>query len=56
VVFVIDDGVAHAVPVTTGSNAGESVELLDGPASGARVVSAPPDALAEGTRVIEKGT
>ncbi len=40
VVFVLDNGAVHAVPVTTGAVIGSSVELLDGPVSGVRVVSA----------------
>jgi HlyD family secretion protein len=55
VVFAIADGAAHAVPVTTGSAVGSSVELLEGPPNGARVVSAPPAALRDGTKIKEKG-
>jgi len=55
VVFVIDGGVVHAVPVTTAGAIGSSVELVDGPASGTRIVSAPPPELADGMKVTEKG-
>jgi HlyD family secretion protein len=56
VVFVVgDDGAAHSVPVTVGSTLGTSVELLAGPASGARVVASPPPELVDGMKVKEKG-
>jgi len=56
VVFVAEGGVVHAVPVTTAGPVGSSVELLDGPASGARVVASPPPELVDGMKVKEKGT
>jgi HlyD family secretion protein len=55
VVMVIDEGAVHAVPVTTGAVLGGSVELLDGPPSGARVASAPPPQVVDGSKVKEKG-
>jgi RND family efflux transporter MFP subunit len=56
VVLVVDNGVVHAAPVTLGAPIGASVELVDGPASGAHVVSAPPPELVDGSKVKEKGT
>ncbi len=56
VVFVVDSGVVHATPVTLGASIGSSVELLDGPPSGAHAVSAPPAELVDGSKVKEKGT
>jgi HlyD family secretion protein len=56
VVFVVDDGAVRAQPVTTGDAVGSSVELVAGPASGTRVVSAPPAELKDGMKVKEKGT
>jgi RND family efflux transporter MFP subunit len=56
VVFVVgDDDAIHSVPVTVGPPTGSSVELLSGPASGARVVSAPPAELVDGVKVKQKG-
>jgi HlyD family secretion protein len=57
VVFVLgDDGAVRAVPVTVGAiAAGTSVELVSGPASGTRVVAAPPPELTDGVKVKEKG-
>jgi RND family efflux transporter MFP subunit len=55
VVLTVDGGVIHAVPVTTGAALGSSVELVDGPASGTRVVSSPAPSLADGMKVKEKG-
>jgi RND family efflux transporter MFP subunit len=56
VVMVVDSGVVHAVPVTVGGPIGGSVELLDGPATGAHVVSAPAAEIVDGSKVKEKGT
>ncbi len=59
VVFVIGDGdEVKAVPVTlgTGGPAGSSVELVAGPAGGARVVSSPPPELTDGMKIKEKGS
>jgi RND family efflux transporter MFP subunit len=57
VVFVIGDGDAvKAVPVTLGPADGSSVELLDGPPGGTKIVSSPPRELADGMKVKEKGS
>jgi HlyD family secretion protein len=56
VVMVVDDGVVHATAVTVGASIGSSVELLDGPPSGAHVVSTPPAEMVDGSKVKEKGT
>ncbi|MGH7281024.1 MAG: efflux RND transporter periplasmic adaptor subunit [Polyangiaceae bacterium] len=56
VVFVVDNSEVRAVPVTVGSPNGSSIELIDGPAVGTRVVSAPPPELVTGMKVKEKGT
>ena len=56
VVFVVDNSEVRAVAVTVGAPNGSSVELLDGPAAGTRVVSAPPPELVTGMKVKEKGT
>lgn len=54
-VFVVRDGRAVRTPVRTGMALGDTVELLDGPVSGAaageRVVADPPADLADGERV-----
>jgi hypothetical protein len=42
--------------VTLGASIGTSLELLDGPPSGAHVVSAPPAEIVDGSKVKEKGT
>jgi HlyD family secretion protein len=56
VVLVIGDGdEIKAVPVTLGSVAGDSVELVAGPAGGTRVVTSPPPELVDGMKVKEKG-
>ncbi len=56
VVLTVEDGVVRSVPVTTGAVLGSSVELLDGPASGARVVATPTPELTDGAKVKEKGS
>jgi HlyD family secretion protein len=56
VVMVVDNGVVHATPVTLGTSIGGSVELVDGPPIGARVVSSPPAEIVDGSKVKEKGT
>ncbi len=56
VVLVVDDGVVREIPVTLGPSMGNSLELLDGPPSGAHVVSAPPPEIVDGSKVKEKGT
>lgn len=50
-VLVVRDGKAHSVPVRVGMPLGDSVELLEGPALGERVVADPPADLANGDRV-----
>ena len=56
VVFVVsDDGAVHSVPVTIGGTLGTSVDLLTGPASGARIVASPPQELVDEMKVKEKG-
>ena len=56
VVFVVsDDGAVHSVPVTVGGTLGTSVDLLTGPASGARIVASPPQELVDEMKVKEKG-
>jgi RND family efflux transporter MFP subunit len=56
VVFVIgDDGAVRATPVTLGEATGSSVELVAGPAGGAKIVSSPPPELVDGMKVKEKG-
>ncbi len=56
VVMVVDNGVVRAAAVTVGAPIGGSVELLDGPATGAHVVSAPTPEIVDGSKVKEKGT
>jgi len=56
VVLVVDGDVVHSAPVTLGAPIGATVEILDGPASGTRVVSAPSADIVDGSRVKEKGT
>ncbi len=56
VVFVVgDDGSVQSVPVTVGPVTGSSVELLSGPASGARIVASPPPELTDGMKDQGKG-
>lgn len=55
VVFVVEGGKLRMVNVTTGAAMGSSVELTDGPAAGARVVSNPTGEHFEGQRVKEDG-
>ncbi len=53
--FVIDSGAVKLVPVNVGAQVGSSVELLDGPNAGTKVVSNPPAELANGSKVKQKG-
>ena len=55
VVFVLDAGQVRVVPVTVGLPFGGGLELVDGPASGTRVVQNPAAELSAGQRVKEKG-
>jgi hypothetical protein len=54
VVFVVDSGKLHAVPVRVGAAVGATaVELLDGPAPGAKVVAKPTAESVDGARIKE---
>jgi HlyD family secretion protein len=56
VVFVMDNGKVHIVPVKVGAPVGSSgFELIDGPRPGTKVVSEPAPDLADGADVKEKG-
>jgi HlyD family secretion protein len=50
VVFTVENGRAHARPVTAGQTFGD-LRLVEGIASGARVVRTPPKSMTEGARV-----
>jgi RND family efflux transporter MFP subunit len=54
VLFVLEDGVVRMRNVTVGAELGGGFEVIDGPASGTRVVANPPPALVDGQRVKEK--
>jgi HlyD family secretion protein len=54
VVFVLDQGVVHMVPVSLGTTFGDGFELVDGPAPGTRLVSQPPATLSDGQAIKEK--
>jgi RND family efflux transporter MFP subunit len=54
VVFAINDGKLHAIPVKTGAAVGaNAVELLDGPPQGTKVVSKPTSEMTDGQRIKE---
>ena len=53
IVFTIEGDHAHSVVVTAGQNFGD-LRLVEGLTSGARVVKAPPENMAEGARVAVK--
>lgn len=55
VVFAIETGKVKMTPVKLGPAIGSSYELLDGPAPGTRLVSAPAADLTDGQRIKEKG-
>lgn len=55
VVFVLDQGQAHMVPVELGPALAGGFELVRGPAAGTRVVADPPEKLADGQAVKLKG-
>ncbi|KYF78876.1 efflux RND transporter periplasmic adaptor subunit [Sorangium sp. So ce296] len=55
VVFVVDQGQTKMVPIRVGGPAPGGLELLDGPAPGARLVVKPPADLADGQKIKEKG-
>lgn len=55
VLFTIDDGHAHAVPVSVRGPFGEnSVELGDGPMTGTKIIRRPDEKIREGVSVKEK--
>jgi HlyD family secretion protein len=54
VVFVIDDGVVHMIPVTLGPAFGGGFELTRGPRPGTHVVKNPPAELGDGQRIKER--
>jgi HlyD family secretion protein len=54
VVFVVEGDTVRMRNVRLGEKIGDSYEVLEGPAPGARVVSAPPATLADGHRIKEK--
>jgi len=58
VAFIVDGNVVHVAPVTVGApmGNGSSFELLEGPASGTRIIANPPPELSDGQKVKEKGT
>ncbi|MBX9962091.1 MAG: efflux RND transporter periplasmic adaptor subunit [Burkholderiales bacterium] len=51
VAFVVNEGVAHVVPVTTGERIGDLVEVKSGLKVGDKVVLKPGEKLADGARV-----
>lgn len=51
VVFVLDQGRVRQTPVAVGKAVGDNLELLEGPATGTRVVQEPPERLADGDAV-----
>jgi HlyD family secretion protein len=54
VLYVIEEGKLRIAPVKLGQPVGGSVELLDGPSPGARVVSKPSDQLYAGQQIKER--
>ncbi|HEY8040843.1 MAG TPA: efflux RND transporter periplasmic adaptor subunit [Polyangiaceae bacterium] len=54
VVFVLDGGKVHMVPVTLGPPFGGGFELVDGPTPGTKVVSEPPATLEDGKAYKER--
>lgn len=53
VVFTVDNGKLHAYPVKPGGPVGPSVELLDGPPPGTKVVAKPTPETQDGQRIKE---
>ena len=53
---MVNDGAVRAVPVTVGAPLGGSLELIDGPPTGTKIVSAPPAELVDGMKIKEKGS
>lgn len=56
VVFVLEQGKIRIVPVRVGGTLGSSVELLDGPPPGTKIVNKPAPTLEDGQRVKEEGS
>jgi multidrug efflux pump subunit AcrA (membrane-fusion protein) len=54
VVFTLDQGNVHMVPVTLGKPFGDGFELVDGPAPGTKLVSQPPATLEDGQAIKER--
>jgi RND family efflux transporter MFP subunit len=54
VVFTLDQGSVHMVPVTLGKPFGDGFELVDGPAPGTKLVSQPPAMLEDGQSIKER--
>jgi RND family efflux transporter MFP subunit len=54
VVFVVEEGILRMRGVTLGDALGSGFELVDGPASGTKVVRGPADTLTDGQKVVEK--
>lgn len=54
VVFTLDSGNAHMIPVTVGAPFGDGFELVDGPAPGTKIVSDPGTALGDGQAIKER--
>ncbi|HWO14056.1 MAG TPA: efflux RND transporter periplasmic adaptor subunit [Polyangiaceae bacterium] len=54
VVFVVEDEVVRMVPVKLGAPFGSGFELVNGPRPGTRLVTSPPETMADGQRVKEK--
>jgi len=54
VVFVVDSGHVHAVPVTLGPPFVDGFELVDGPSPGTKIVSQPADSLVDGQAIKER--
>jgi RND family efflux transporter MFP subunit len=54
VVFVVNEGQVKMVPIKVGGPAPGGLELLDGPAPGARLVARPSAELADGQKIKEK--
>jgi RND family efflux transporter MFP subunit len=54
VVFILDQGNVHMVPVTLGKPFGDGFELTDGPSPGTKLVSQPPATLQDGQAIKER--
>lgn len=54
VVFAVEEDVVRMLPVKLGPSFGRGFELMEGPRPGTRLVSAPPETMADGQRVKEK--